>query len=385
MLSRKNKIITVLFVFIGLLFINAYGQRPMRKGHLNLDQIKSELQLTAEQEASITAIQEKYKEKFEALKAGESTERGEKRIAFRELMKAQRAEIAEVLSEEQKVILKAKRQEKRRGMKEKRSKVDREGLHQEIKAYKEQNIMPILLEQRAKLESKITEEDKVQIATLRPTFEEMKEKREGKRFKRERGNPEQRTERKAVIEQRKKELEPLKALVEKYNDEITTLFAEIETEQNQWKEDIKAIGAKYRPEGIEGNGSRGRKMHKRHHKIKGEKGFFIPKRHFLLLDPNAESANSTSGKYNAITEVKVFPNPSYSSNTLNYTVKKAGKIRIELRDQEGNTQKVLLDAYREIGEYSLQVDVSQLESGIYYYTINDASGVTSQKIAVSKK
>ena len=61
--------------------------------------------------------------------------------------------------------------------------------------------------------------------------------------------------------------------------------------------------------------------------------------HFLLLDPNAPAeAENQSSRYD---KCKCSPQPGSQPDDLDYTLLKAGNVRIELRDKEGNLVKVV--------------------------------------------
>ena len=60
-------------------------------------------------------------------------------------------------------------------------KVDKDALHQDVKAYREANIQPVMLVQRAKLESQIEAQDQATIAELRPVFKAKREEKMAKK------------------------------------------------------------------------------------------------------------------------------------------------------------------------------------------------------------
>ena len=181
--------------------------------------------------------------------------------------------------------------------------------------------------------------------------------------------------------------EQLNALVEKYDASITSLLEEIEHQSKQWKEDMKAIKRKYNPERekeemeYRQRFQRGEHGKKQDHKKGGQR----KKGAFLLMNPNQIEASSEGIEARALTAVNIFPNPATTQNTVSYEVIEAGQVRIELHNEAGNTLKVVVDAYREVGEYTVEVDLSNLKDGLYYYSINDQSGVSTKTVVVSKQ
>lgn len=390
----KKMIQVTILTGILLMVQNVQAQRGQHhRGEQMLEKMKTVVDLTAEQETQITAIQEKYQPQLEALKAKEFEDRSEKKAAFGALMKAQKEEVHQVLTEEQKTTLKEQKREHH-----KRHRAEKKELHQEIKAYKAEHIHPVLLKQRAKLEQNISAEDKATLAELRIAFNQLKEEKQaqGKAFSKNKKESDsntnradkkaqKKTQKEALKEKYKAESDALKALKEKYQTEIESLFAEIEPQEEQWKKDIKQIHEKYAPkEG--GDHEHALKRHhkghgKRHHK--GKIGHHkMGKKHFLLLDPN-EAPALPSAANQAFTSLKTYPNPAINNNTLTYQVTKATRIKIALTDESGHVIKVLVNEFKEIGEYRMEVDLSSLKNGAYYYTVTDNGGITSKKVMVN--
>lgn len=379
-----------------LLSANAHGQGRQHHGVHGFqlsDELKSELKITEEQDARLKALNQKFRKEMKALRTEEFEDLMGKKAAMGELKAAQKAAIGEILTDEQKAILKENQQKKKLERKEIHKKrmegIDREGLKKEMKTYREENILPVLRVQRNKLEEKINAGDKVTIAGLRSKFSEMHKRREGmkpgERGKHSRGIKPGEGQmhsrgKRAFNESEKEEIKTLHSLVDKYNDEIDALYGEIESSQNKWKEEMRKIAGKYIPK-RKGGMERHRKGH--FHKDKVEKmGKVMRKGHFLLLDPNEPAVPVE--RMGASADFSVYPNPAASANTLKFTVTNAGRFRIELRNKEGKLLKVLMDEVKQNGTYSMEVDLSSLQDGIYYYTISDAQGISSKKVVVSK-
>lgn len=385
---RSKQFVQFLSLLLAVFFsVSLFAQHRGHGKHRGLDveRLKSEINLTDEQVNQIESIQAKYKTEFEKLRGEEGEDRMAKRDAMKTLMKAQKEEISAVLTEEQKAALKAKKEQ----MRERFENVDHEAMKAEIKAYHEENVKPVMLAQRQKLEEKITAEDKATIAELRKLSAQRKKMHEGRKHRKRgmhKGDGEKRTRKQGPkMEGKEDSYKQLKGLVEKYDTEITALMEEIESERETWKEANKAIREKYmpQPEGEvkEGHERHGKKMkHRKHHS--GRAG----KAHFLLMDPNGESeAMPETQMQGALTEVSIFPNPATTRNTINFEVKKAGQIRIELHNEAGNTLKVIVDGYREVGQYSEEVDLSNVKDGAYYYSIMDQQGISTKAVIISKQ
>ena len=196
----------------------------------------------------------------------------------------------------------------------------RKELHEKIKAYKDENIKPVMLEQRAKLEPMISEADKQVIAEFRIEFEKLKAERIAKFKEMEKdGMDGKHMNRKNLHEHRKERVgeekfEKMKSLVEKYKADIEPLFAEVADQQEVWKKDIQEI-TKTTLQLEDNELEEGLKRRKGHHRERMES---MKMGRFLLLDPN-EGAKVTEAK-SLIQNVTVYPNPASSVATVEYEV-----------------------------------------------------------------
>lgn len=404
----KNRLQAFILILAVLGTQNLIGQRgrhhPPNRMKI-VETMKADLNLSAEQTAQIEKLKADFKEQVKAIKEDESKERSEKRAAMKILMDSQKAAVGEILTVEQKTLLeekKAAHKDERKAKMEAR-KAEREVLKAALKTYRTQNIEPVLLAQRTKLEAILSDEDKAEIAELRVAFAAKKAEME-KRKVAWRANGEKRNEvdRKAKMEARKaykearendKSLKALKILVEKYEHQIEELYVEIKPQQIAWKAEQKKIIQQYKPErNIEDKKhhttegyrrSRGEKAH--HRKGEGRRGHHLgiegkmKKGHFLLLDPNQLIQDSQA---TALTQIKIYPNPATSRNTLDYEVKEAGRIKIEIHDEQGRLVKVLLDEEKAAGQYQLNTDLSALKNRTYFYVVSDKQGRTTKKFLI---
>ncbi len=353
----------------------------------DLMEMQEELQLTEEQMNRLNELKadfEKARQQYRQFQ----------REAFHNQVRDYKTSLVEVLTEEQlakiKIKIEAMQAERRANHKERMDKVDKEGLHQEMKAYHEKNIQPVMLRQRARIENKISPEDKARIAELRAIFEANRREKEQLRQ-----NPEHsREDFKALRESHNEDHEALKALSEKYSEDIEALMEEVKEEREQWRQDMRAIHEKYAPKPEEGRGKKeggkkgkedkpvnpeGRHPHKGMHPY----GKGMKMGHFLLLDPNIAAEAPAEAAVTA--NVKAYPNPAANLVTLEYTLLKAGNVRIELRDKEGALVKVVEEGPKAAGDYSLPVDATPLRDGIYYLTIVSQGQKTAQKVVVAKQ
>lgn len=404
-MKKVIKILTVVAVLMVTQW-NLQAQRhqagPPNRGP-GLEKFAEELGITEAQQTELKALHETQREETKALMEKEF----ETREARWEAMKALRENHQDALD----AVLTEVQLEKLATLKDE-AKVKREAQHQkrrenvkamqgEMKEYRESEIMPVLRVQRTKLETELSAEDKATIAALRAKHAAKREAKPdfapGERKKR----PELTDEQKAEM---RTDREKIKALVEKYDTEITGLLDEIETKQASWKDDMQEIGKKYAPEELKDRPARGKKEDMKGKRLDGEKRAEAPRREmgarhsrggrhmdrehmgkagFLLLDPNAETT-SNSIQSTDFAEVRIFPNPSASRNTVSYKLNEAGHYRVELRDKDGLVLQVLSNEYRKAGDYREELDLSPYSAGTYYLSIVGAEGVVSKKVVVAK-
>lgn len=358
----------------------------------NLEMLQEVLDLSEDQITALKPIFENTRAQMEALRDQEFENREDRRVAAKTIMDAQKEKVDAVLSEEQiQKLDELKEKRKERGPRgdqgSKAQKGKAKELRTALKAYHEENVQPVMLAQRAKLETQLSTEDKATIAALRAKKEVQKaEMKAAKQAGQRPGKP---TE--AQRAEHKADRETIKALLTKYETDIESLLAEIKPQAEQWKQETKAIMEEYRPERKEKAGNQQGQNRKKASgaqrgpkgKEKAEKGGprGMHKAHFLMLDPNATSAERTLEE--SPFQLQAYPNPAGGLTTINYTVEKDGQVQIMLNNKTGTMNRVLLNTFQKAGTYTLEINTSDLQGGNYFYTINDASGskpVTKQLI-----
>lgn len=77
-----------------------------------------------------------------------------------------------------------------------------------------------------------------------------------------------------------------------------------------------------------------------------------------------------------------YPNPATVSTMINYSVPSNSRVRITLYDGTGRLVKVVEDAQRKAGNYSVMVDASRMKSGVYFYKIEADGQTMTRKMAI---
>jgi uncharacterized lipoprotein YddW (UPF0748 family) len=80
----------------------------------------------------------------------------------------------------------------------------------------------------------------------------------------------------------------------------------------------------------------------------------------------------------------VSPNPVSERATISYTLKRNGKVRLSLFDINGREQVVVKNETQASGDYTFDMDVTSITSGIYVLRLNTEGVVVSRKIVVAR-
>ncbi|KUG09681.1 T9SS type A sorting domain-containing protein [Solirubrum puertoriconensis] len=253
----------------------------------------------------------------------------------------------------------------------------------EVRAYLRENVMPVVRQQRQKLDAQMSGADKTQLETYRGQLKSLGERQVAlrKSFRPE-GTPkgqrvpltdaqkqqlqQLRTERKAVMEN-------VARLAQKYDAQINRLAEEVKPQREKWAADLKALSQKnLTPEQQQ---KRAQWQQKRGTGPGTRQNFFGPSR-FLLMNPNAQvKAERNTGNGRAA----LYPNPASSSQRLEYEVKKDGNVKVELLDERGKTLRTLFDGKQDKGTHSLDVNLADLGRGTYLYKISTKGNTETRR------
>ena len=79
-----------------------------------------------------------------------------------------------------------------------------------------------------------------------------------------------------------------------------------------------------------------------------------------------------------------YPNPFNPTTVINYSIAKPGKVNISLYNTLGEKISVLLDEYKEIGDYKINFNARNLSSGIYFYQLRSETYTKTLKMLLTK-
>lgn len=79
-----------------------------------------------------------------------------------------------------------------------------------------------------------------------------------------------------------------------------------------------------------------------------------------------------------------YPNPFNPTTTISFSITQGQNVELKVFDVLGNVIATLLDEYREAGEHKVELDGSDLTSGIYFYRIKAGGFVQTKKLVLLK-
>ncbi len=77
-----------------------------------------------------------------------------------------------------------------------------------------------------------------------------------------------------------------------------------------------------------------------------------------------------------------FPNPFHQQTTIQYELRKAGRVKLLVYNSAGKIIKILVNKQQPAGEHRVQFDASELSAGAYYYKISAGGHSTTRKMIV---
>jgi hypothetical protein len=86
----------------------------------------------------------------------------------------------------------------------------------------------------------------------------------------------------------------------------------------------------------------------------------------------------------ALSSIRIAPNPVRGSTGIQYSVREAGRTRIEIVDLLGRRVLDPVDELQSPGEHSVRIDVSGLSPGIYFCRLHAGGDVSTGKLLVGK-
>lgn len=373
------KAITKISLLITWMFLtfSLSAQRPhwgSRMGGEGL--IWEQLELSDAQQDAITLIRQTHRKEVMQIRSNQDLDMESKRDAIKELTETFKAKIEAELTEDQKTKLAEHKEALDQKMESRREQME------EKQAYLHENVLPKLIEIRKDFNENISTEDQTIIADLRakkPAVRQRKSRRPSG-LKPGAGRINQSREKRTLTEEErtaaKEHAQTLKAMVAKYYDDIQEVF---EANQSLFDE----LRENRRPEKTLEETPDQQAMHKRHRK--GQQSLFSPEIRFLLMPLELNDATLPKQGFgnNLNSTLKVFPNPSSERIRIEYAIDSKGPVNIQVLDQNGIQIKSFPQGIKGEGNYVLNLENLNLNSGTYFLQVITKTGKTSQKVIIT--
>jgi len=103
----------------------------------------------------------------------------------------------------------------------------------------------------------------------------------------------------------------------------------------------------------------------------------------VIFEDNNVQSNSNSIPVECALKQN-YPNPFNPSTTISFSLPKGENIKIIIYDVTGNEVNVLLNEFRQAGNYEINFNSNTLSSGIYFYRILSGEFVQTKRMVLIK-
>jgi hypothetical protein len=253
-------------------------------------------------------------------------------------------------------------------------------MNPEMKSYIQENVIPVMKVQRVELDKELSGTEKARLAEIRSEMKIMRQQKaeKMKEFQQndERPTVEQRKEMREMRNQMHNMMDEVAVMAEDHDATISKLLGEVKTEQEQWRQDMRAIMEKGRKDCMmredfqkPGMGKRGQPG--RYH------GEGVPLRRllnpetFLLWNPDEPLPffGEQAGLEDNL-QLNVYPNPASQNTQISIQLENETMVSFIIFDKDGNEVMNLNAEHSAAGIYSRTIDVSDLTNGLYLIKIN---------------
>jgi hypothetical protein len=79
-----------------------------------------------------------------------------------------------------------------------------------------------------------------------------------------------------------------------------------------------------------------------------------------------------------------YPNPFNPLTTINYSIREAGNVEIKVYDLLGREVAVLVNDFKQAGNYEVTLNAQNLSSGIYFYRMTSGNFTDVKRMVLVK-
>jgi gas vesicle protein len=265
----------------------------------------------------------------------------------------------------------------------------------EMKTYVAENILPMIKAQRQQFDEKLTDEEKSELDRLRAEILEIRKERREKRQTAgnlgQRMNAGQKQEMRRLRDQIEEKIEKVEVIAEKHENELIPVLADLRNEIRQKMESQCPRQPGCDPQ---------RKMERRNkgnNPETGRRGFGMREHDgfhferiltpvgFLLFDhernPSDMEAMNPDGE---LMRLNLFPNPASGSVQVSALLDKPAELKILLVNSDGNVIRELKEQVETSGVYTTEITLDNLNDGFYFIKVAAGDKTATRRLIVKK-
>jgi hypothetical protein len=278
----------------------------------------------------------------------------------------------------------------------------RQAMRQDIQAYLDANVLPVLAPARSAFDANLSAEEQ---RTLAATRSQLAARRQAKGQDRsERGDRPDRAarpsdaDRAARHEAHRAEkqalMDPVADIAATHAVALRRTLQELRPQAETWRQDLHAIMAAYRPttdaQGEQDRPARGDHQgrkghdHDRGHSNGHGRGHLGAMDHwlrpvgFLLWTPEQALMPQAA----ATTNLSLYPNPASGQTTITFELDHASEVRFDLLDANGQVMQTLPVQSLSAGKHEQPLRLNDLQAGIYFVRLSVGKETSIQKLVV---
>lgn len=272
---------------------------------------------------------------------------------------------------------------------------DKKETRKAVKTYVQDNVLPVLQKQRAKLDLELSASEQQALGQLREELKALHANgKDHKTERREQGEMPTQEERDAMRTQAKTHrliMNRAWAIADAHETSIFGLIDEMAPNMETWRSDLQNITGDRKEkvrkmESDDSEEARSPRKKGHHHGKRGHGKMGRLKKlgqpvFFLLWDgkelPGKAGREGGKGKEergSQVSRAKVVPNPANGSHELRYNLENAGKVTVTLMDYSGKPLKTMFSGNASAGQNTISLSTGELQEGLYFYQIESPDG-----------
>jgi hypothetical protein len=95
-----------------------------------------------------------------------------------------------------------------------------------------------------------------------------------------------------------------------------------------------------------------------------------------------EDPSAILSRENNTFQLSNYPNPAIKSTTISYEITTANNVKLKVFDVKGTELTTLINGFQTMGNYNIQLDLSNFESGMYFYSLSVGEQISAKKLII---